>query len=159
MQPISVGIRRTVRTLFLTVLPCVLCTIAIRPGSLLTFRDSESRSLNVNGSVAHMEYLTRVNSVPIASPNIQNGKPDLRFVRWHREERFSTSQLVVGSLDRFLQMPGSCRTPGPILSERTPRWWFTSKHLASSRGPGRIHAQHPTSSGLAESCKLQLLRH
>jgi putative restriction endonuclease len=45
-------------------------------------------SIRVNGSVGHMEYLTRFNSVPVASPNIQNGKPDLRFVRWHREEVF-----------------------------------------------------------------------
>jgi len=48
-----------------------------------------------------MEYLTRFNSVPIASPNIQNGKPDLRFIRWHREEVFH-GPVGIWALDKFL---------------------------------------------------------
>jgi hypothetical protein len=35
-----------------------------------------------------MDYLTRFNSLSIAQPNILEAKPDLRFVRWHREEVF-----------------------------------------------------------------------
>jgi hypothetical protein len=60
-------------------------TVAARLSMIETCRVFRIR---VNGSVGHMESLTRFNSVPIASPNIQKGKPDLRFVRWNREEVF-----------------------------------------------------------------------
>ena len=45
-------------------------------------------SNRVNGSVGHMDYLTRFNSISITPPNILDAKPDLRFIRWHREEVF-----------------------------------------------------------------------
>jgi putative restriction endonuclease len=45
-------------------------------------------SFRVNGSVGHMDYLTRFNTLSIAQPNILEAKPDLRFIRWHREEVF-----------------------------------------------------------------------
>ena len=45
-------------------------------------------SIRVNGSLGHMDYLTRFNSLSIAQPHIMEAKPDVRFVRWHREEVF-----------------------------------------------------------------------
>ena len=63
-------------------------------------------SIRVNGSLGHMDYLTRFNSLSIAQPHIMEVKPDVRFVHWRREEVF---RWYLGYwVD--LRMPGSYGT-------------------------------------------------
>jgi putative restriction endonuclease len=69
-----------------------LCALHHKPFDRGAFSLSETLTIevsaHVNGTGGLVEFLTRFNRNSIAMPNVQNAKPDLRFVRWHNEEVF-----------------------------------------------------------------------